>query len=70
MNREELLRDIKNNPDKHRHGDLNGISRCSMVDGKLDTEVFEAHEKYASYGTNGGVRCDVASGPCSCGAWH
>ena len=22
------------------------------------------------YGTNGGIRCDVASGPCSCGAWH
>lgn len=22
------------------------------------------------YGTNGGRRCDVASGPCSCGAWH
>ena len=20
--------------------------------------------------TNGGVRCDVTSGPCACGAWH
>lgn len=22
------------------------------------------------FGTNGGVRCNVSSGPCSCGAWH
>lgn len=22
------------------------------------------------YGVNGGVRCDVYSGPCACGAWH
>ncbi|MFZ2151714.1 MAG: hypothetical protein WAV09_01245 [Minisyncoccia bacterium] len=22
------------------------------------------------FGTNGGVRCDVSSGPCSCGAFH
>lgn len=24
----------------------------------------------APYGYNGGQRCDVRSGPCSCGAWH
>ena len=22
------------------------------------------------FGTNGGVRCDVSSGPCSCGSFH
>lgn len=30
--------------------------------------VEEAAEK--SYGSNGGVACDTADGPCSCGAWH
>jgi hypothetical protein len=31
---------------------------------------MEAHEEHASHGSNGGRRCDVSSGPCSCGAWH
>jgi hypothetical protein len=25
---------------------------------------------HRDYGSNGGERCDTASGPCSCGAWH
>lgn len=32
--------------------------------------VDKQTEGHRNYGTNGGVRCDTLSGPCSCGAWH
>ena len=65
----ERLKEIREHPEKHRH-DFSGLQACCLIDGALDTAVMEAHEVYASQGTNGGRRCDVSSGPCSCGAWH
>jgi hypothetical protein len=66
---EEKLRDIKEHPERHKH-DFAGLQRCCFVNGALDMRVLDAHETYASLGTNGGRRCDVSRGPCSCGAWH
>lgn len=66
---EEKIKDIKEHPERHRHT-FSGLQQCCIIDGALDTAVMEAHEVYASLGMNGGQRCDVISGPCSCGAWH
>jgi hypothetical protein len=66
---QEKIEDIKNNPTKHRH-DFGALQMCCMVNGALDTRVMEAHETYSQLGMNGGQRCDVTDGPCSCGAWH
>ena len=63
------IKDIKEHPEKHKH-DFGGLQSCCFIDGALDLMVMDAHETYASQGTNGGRRCDVRSGPCSCGAWH
>lgn len=68
MTHVELLKDIKEHPEKHRHGDTNGVMSCSMINGAIDLEILDAHA--GTYGTNGGVKCDVGSGPCACGAWH
>lgn len=65
---DEKLKDIKQNPDKHKHYDMNGLISCSIVDGAISTAIMAAHE--GLFGYNGGVPCDVQSGPCSCGAWH
>lgn len=67
--REAKLKDIQENPDRHRH-EYSGLERCCFVDGALDLGLMEAHEKNASFGYNGGRACDVSRGPCSCGAWH
>lgn len=64
-----VLQDIREHPENHRH-DFDGLHRCCTIDGAYDLRLVEAHEVYASFGTNGGRRCDVRSGPCSCGAWH
>jgi len=63
------LKDIQEHPERHHH-DFSGLTSCCMVEGALDLRVQDAHERYASLGTNGGQSCDVTSGPCSCGAWH
>ncbi len=65
----DRLQDIKNNPENHKH-DFDGLQRCCIIDGALDTMLIEAHSEYVSMGSNGGVACDVSSGPCACGAWH
>lgn len=65
MTYEEKLKDIKEHPEKHRH-DLNGLTRCCMIDGCLYPALMDAHEMRE----NGGRRCDVVKGPCNCGAWH
>lgn len=36
--------------------------------GKPATQFIEVPEDVVL--TNGGVRCDLLSGPCACGAWH
>ena len=68
MTHAEKLKDIKENPQNHRHYDLNGLHSCAMIDGALDLSVIAAHEGLLGY--NGGEPCDVRSGPCSCGAFH
>lgn len=63
------IKEIKDHPENHRHS-FEGLTTCCLVEGVLDMALMEAHEEYVSLGTNGGRRCDVTSGPCSCGAWH
>jgi len=65
----ERERDIKEHPENHRH-DFIGLQSCCLVDGVMVLHLMDLHSEYASFGTNGGVRCDVSSGPCACGAWH
>lgn len=69
MTLDEKLKDIKEHPARHRHT-FEELQRCCIHGGALDTQLMDAHETQASTGTNGGRRCDVTSGPCSCGAWH
>lgn len=69
MTYEEKVQEIKEHPERHRHN-FDDLHRCCFHDGAVDLGLMEAHQKYASLGTNGGVRCDVVSGPCACGAWH
>ena len=66
MNRKEKLQDIQEHSERHHH-EFDGLSRCCMVDGAIDLMLMEAHP---ALGRNGGQKCDVTSGPCSCGAWH
>jgi hypothetical protein len=68
------LKDIQKHPEKHRHafGDLMECCKLNIDSGGfikevLDMRLLEAHKKS---GINGGERCDVIKGPCSCGAWH
>jgi hypothetical protein len=66
---EERVEDIRKRPEAHRHLDLNGVNACCVVTGSAITVgLVDAHQ--GVYGTNGGVGCDVAHGPCSCGAFH
>jgi len=51
--REEVLKDIKENPERHHH-DFDGLNRCCFVDGAIDFSLMEAHSQYAPLGTNGG----------------
>jgi hypothetical protein len=66
---DELVKDIKLHPERHRHI-FEDLRKCCLIDGTLDLSAIEAHSKYVDFGYNGGVKCDVAKGPCSCGAWH
>lgn len=43
------------------------ITQCTDKDGVLDVMAID---ELPAVGTNGGKKCDVTSGPCSCGAWH
>lgn len=67
---ESALQDIKDYPERHKHRDINDLTRCCFIDGALSFSLMEAHETYAPHGYNGGRACDVREGPCSCGAWH
>lgn len=66
---QKMVEDIKQHPEKHRH-DFAGLQRCCLIDGALDMMVMETHSKYVVTGRNGSSKCDVTSGPCSCGAYH
>ncbi len=67
--REKKLLDIKKYPEEHKHT-FGKLQRCCTKNGVIDLKIMDAHSKYVDLGTNGGVRCDTVSGPCSCGAWH
>lgn len=67
MTKDEKLKDIKTNPNKHKHN-FDSLFVCAFVDGAIDLSIIEAHK--GLLGHNGGVPCDVRNGPCSCGAWH
>ena len=66
---DERIQAIRTNPSAHRHT-FEELQQCIFFNGALDGSLLEAHETYAPVGMNGGHRCDVYSGPCSCGAWH
>ena len=68
MNRQQTLEDIKNNPYNHKHYDMNRLMVCATINGAVDMSIMQTHE--GLHGSNGGVKCDVSNGPCSCGAWH
>jgi len=68
--RDEVLEDIRTNPLDHVHVDLNSLESCCFIDEAVDLLLIDAHSEHAPLGRNGGVACDVLSGPCSCGAWH
>lgn len=70
MTTDEKIQDIKNHPEQHKHRDIQELAACCAEEGALNLAVMEAHQRYAPHGTNGGVRCDVDEGPCSCGGWH
>lgn len=52
------------------HNDVTSASMRLTDDGRaaIDMQVMQSFE--GRYGSNGGKGCDVAEGPCSCGAWH
>lgn len=60
------LKDIQERPERHHH-DFFDLQACCVVNGSFDPLLMEAHP---ALGRNGGQKCDVTSGPCSCGAWH
>ncbi|MDO8494925.1 MAG: hypothetical protein Q7S32_00155 [bacterium] len=66
---EDVLKDIEEHPERHRH-DFNELTACCIIEGAFVMYLMEAHSKGAPLGRNGGVACDVVSGPCACGAWH
>ncbi|KKM94644.1 hypothetical protein LCGC14_1196160 [marine sediment metagenome] len=65
---ENKLKDIQNNPENHIHKNFDALMACAFVNGAINLAIMTAHEGLCGY--NGGVPCDVRSGPCSCGAWH
>jgi len=69
MTHQERLEDIAKRPEAHKHV-FETLQICCMEDGALDLQLLDAHAAHVDMGSNGGVRCDVRSGPCACGAWH
>lgn len=68
MTHEDRLKEIKEHPENHRHPNTDTLMSCSMINGAISLMLLDAHA--GTHGTNGGVKCDVAEGPCACGAWH
>jgi len=60
---------IRENPHLHQHNNLNELNQCCYIDGAIDLSLVDVHGEISER-SNGGVRCDVFTGPCSCGAWH
>jgi hypothetical protein len=53
--------------DGQRRDFLTLSASVTTPEGAVDLAKLDAAP---SVGSNGGVSCDVTSGPCSCGAWH
>lgn len=68
-NFEQRLKDISDNPERHKHHDIGELTECCREEGTItiSATLMEAHP---AIGYNGGQKCDVYEGPCSCGAWH
>lgn len=43
------------------------IEMSTTPEGTIDISTLD---NAPAVGYNGGLKCDVTSGPCSCGAWH
>jgi len=67
MTHDEKLADIKANPQNHRHN-FDALTKCCMINGAISLDLMDAHQGLLGY--NGGVACDVLTGPCACGATH
>lgn len=67
---EEFVKELKDHPERHIHTGMAELTACCMAEGVVDLQRIDQHSQYVNMGTNGGVRCDVVSGPCACGAWH
>lgn len=56
---------------KKKVGDaFNDVMEHARSSGFGDIDPRKIQELEGRFGTNGGKGCDVAQGPCSCGAWH
>ena len=55
-------------PQKRFAEDLNDVINMHMNDGALDLHELENTPAIATIGN--GSKCDVLTGPCSCGGWH
>lgn len=67
---QSVLQEIQDFPERHMHVDLSSLNSCCLIGGAIDLGLIDAHSQYVNMGSNGGIRCDVVSGPCACGAWH
>ena len=67
--RQLILKDIKTNPQNHKHS-FKELMICCLIGDAIDAQLMEAHSANDPFGRNGGIACDVMSGPCACGAWH
>lgn len=46
------------------------VERAMTEDGAIDLSKIDNSSSTKIGPVNGGIRCDVSSGPCACGAWH
>jgi len=53
--------------DREEFERLDKIAKNPPPEGAIDLSLFDSAP---AVGYNGGLKCDVTSGPCSCGAWH
>ena len=67
MSFDELMKSLDARPDNLERSFEDLVALATTEDGAIDLSVFA---NAPAVGYNGGVKCDVTSGPCSCGAWH
>lgn len=67
MSFDELMKSVGGRPDNLDRSFEELVASATTEDGAID---LAALDDAPAVGYNGGVKCDVTSGPCSCGAWH